>query len=85
MLQKEYWKTKPGESMDRRKFLKELRDIKKENFEQNLKFMDLYSKFLKSKTNSNNWYFYSFSYVLLFTVDSRSRPYGGPFAVESPS
>ena len=37
--------------MDRRKFLKELRDIKKENFEQNLKFMDLYSKFLKSKTN----------------------------------
>lgn len=51
MLQKEYWKTKPGESMDRRKFLKELRDIKKENFEQNLKFMDLYSKFLKSKTN----------------------------------
>ncbi len=37
--------------MDRRRFLKELRDIKKENFEQNLKFMDLYAKFLKSKTN----------------------------------
>jgi len=37
--------------MDRKGFLRELKEEKKKNYEQNLKFISLYVKYLKSKSN----------------------------------
>lgn len=38
--------------MKRREFLKELEESKKQNFEDNLRFVTLYVKWLKSKSNA---------------------------------
>jgi|GEM_PF-3833503 hypothetical protein len=37
--------------MNRKKFLRELKEIKERNLEDNLRFIELYAKFLKSKNN----------------------------------
>ena len=37
--------------MDRRKFLEELKEIKEQNFRENVRFVEMYAKWLKSKTN----------------------------------